>query len=65
MAHIDLVCQDCQHSFEVLTRVAMKPNQKRCPKCGSDHIRQTFASYVRNGALSDSDCGAPSCTTYG
>jgi len=65
MAHIDLVCQDCQHSFEVLTRVAMKPKQKRCPKCGSDHIRQTFASYLRNGSLSDPDCGAPGCTTYG
>jgi len=25
MAHIDLVCQDCQHSFAVLTRGAMKP----------------------------------------
>jgi putative FmdB family regulatory protein len=65
MAHIDLVCQDCQHSFAVLTRGAMKPQQKRCPECGSDHIRQTFASYLRNGPLSDPNCGAPGCTTYG
>ena len=46
MAHIDLVCQDCQHAFGVVTRVAIKPRQKRCPKCASEHTRQTFASVV-------------------
>lgn len=65
MAHIDIVCKDCKHSFGVVTRVAIKPRQKRCPKCDSENVRQSFASYLRNGPLSDPNCGAPSCTSYG
>lgn len=65
MAHIDLVCPDCQHTFEVVTRVAIKQKQKRCSKCGSERTRQTLASYLRNGPLSDPNCGTPGCTTYG
>ena len=65
MAHIDIICSDCRHTFEVVTRAAIKRRQKRCPKCGSENVRQTFASYLRNGALSDPNCGAPGCTTYG
>lgn len=65
LAYIELVCRDCEHAFEVVTSVAIKPNQKRCPKCGSEHIRQTFTSYLRNGPLSSSRCGTPVCTTYG
>ena len=65
MATIDLVCNDCKHPFEFLTRVAIKPRQKRCPKCDSENVRQTIASFLRNGPLSDPICGAPGCTTYG
>jgi putative FmdB family regulatory protein len=65
MARLDLVCLDCRHAFEVLPRVAIKPKQKRCPECGSEHTRQTVASYLRNGPLSNPDCGAPSRTIYG
>ena len=63
--HIELVCRDCRHAFEVVTRVAIAPAQKRCPECDSGHTRQTFVSYVRNGPLSSPRCGAPSCTSYG
>jgi len=59
MAQIDLVCRDCRQAFSVLTRVAIRDRQKVCPKCGSRHVRQTFASYLRNGALTDPACGAP------
>jgi putative FmdB family regulatory protein len=65
MAQIDLVCSECKHAFEVVTKGAIKGKQKRCPKCDSDSVRQTFASYLRNGPLSDPDCGSPRCTTYG
>ena len=65
MARIDLVCQECQHAFEVVTRLAIKPQQKRCPQCRSGSVRQTLASYLRNGPLSHPNCGAPGCTTYG
>lgn len=30
MATIDLVCNECKHAFAVVTRVAIKPRQKRC-----------------------------------
>ena len=65
MATIDLVCNECKHAFAVVTRVAIKPKQKRCPKCDSENVRQSFASWLRNGPLSSPGCGAPSRTTYG
>jgi putative FmdB family regulatory protein len=65
LAYIELVCRDCEHAFEVVTSVAIKLNQKRCPKCGSEDIRQTFTSYLRNGPLSSPRCGTPVCATYG
>ena len=65
MATIDLVCNECKQAFAVVTRVAIKPRQKRCPKCESENVRQSFASWLRNGPLSSPDCGGPSRTTYG
>lgn len=59
MAQIDLVCRDCGHGFEVLTRVAIREKQKRCPECQSQNVRQTFSSFLRNGSLTDPSCGAP------
>jgi putative FmdB family regulatory protein len=59
MANLDLVCRDCGHQFEVLTRVAIRERQKRCPECASREVRQTFASFLRNGSLKDPSCGAP------
>jgi len=59
MARLDLVCRDCSHRFVVMTRVAVRDKQKRCPACESQNVRQTFTSYLSNGALSDPSCGAP------
>jgi putative FmdB family regulatory protein len=59
MATFALVCRDCGHTFEVLTRVAIRERQKRCPECSSQNVRQTFGSFLRNGSLSDPSCGAP------
>jgi len=59
MAHIDLVCRDCGHHFEVLTRVAIREKQKRCPECSSTNVRQTLSSYFQNGPLSSPTCGEP------
>jgi putative FmdB family regulatory protein len=59
MATFDLVCKDCEQSFEVVTRVAIREKQKRCPECQSQNVRQTFASFLRNGSLADPSCGAP------
>ena len=66
MAVIDIVCQSCKHKFQVVTRGVIKAKQKLCPECGSADVRQTFGSYLRNGPLSDPNCGSPACTTtYG
>jgi len=67
MAEIDLVCRDCSHAFQIVTRVTsvgVKERQKRCPGCGSRNVRQTFASYLRNGPLSSPECGTGR-TSYG
>jgi putative FmdB family regulatory protein len=59
MAHFDLVCKDCDHSFVVVTRSAIREKQKRCPECGSENVRQTLSSYLQNGPLSSPTCGEP------
>jgi hypothetical protein len=59
VATIDLNCRDCGHSFQVITCTAIKAKQKRCPACGSASVRQSVASYLRNGPLSSPSCGAP------
>ncbi|MFA4966086.1 MAG: FmdB family zinc ribbon protein [Thermoleophilia bacterium] len=65
MAIVDLRCHACGNAFQLVTRAAVKPQQKRCPSCGSEDIKQTFASYLRNGPLSSPACGAPHPTSYG
>ena len=66
MAIVDLKCVACDHTFQLVTRGAVKEKQKCCPSCGSKEIRQSFSSYLRNGALSNPRCGEPQCnTSYG
>jgi hypothetical protein len=59
VATIDLVCKTCGNAFAVITRAGVKAGQKRCPACESGDVRQSFASFLRNGSLSDPSCGAP------
>lgn len=65
MAVVDLRCRTCDNAFQLVTRGAVKDAQKKCPAYGSRDVRQTFGSYLRNGALSDPNCGAPVTTGYG
>jgi rRNA maturation endonuclease Nob1 len=59
MAEIELVCRACKHPWRVTTQRAIKAKQKRCPECGSETVRQTMSSFLRNGPLSNPNCGAP------
>jgi hypothetical protein len=59
MAVFDLHCKSCGHKWQLTTRGAIKPPQKKCQSCKSEDIKQSFGSYLRNGALSDANCGAP------
>jgi len=66
MARMDLICSQCKHAFQVPVTNNLKNEEKQCPQCGSESVRQTFASYLRNGPLLDPKWG---CTgersTYG
>jgi len=57
MLTLDLVCGKCRHSFQIRAATTLKDEEKRCPECGSDRVRQTFASYLRNGPLLDQSSG--------
>jgi len=54
---LDLVCGKCRRSFQIQAATTLKDEEKRCPECGSDRVRQTFASYLRNGPLLDQSSG--------
>jgi rRNA maturation endonuclease Nob1 len=58
MATVKLVCRQCKHAFAVPTLGAITDKQKRCPKCGSQDVRQTLGSFLSNGPLSSPTCGA-------
>lgn len=53
MHRIDLNCYKCKHAYSVQTDSLLKDEEKYCPECGSDSVRQTFSSYMRNGPLVD------------
>jgi hypothetical protein len=65
MAHFTLICKDCGHRAQVVTGGAIKKKQKRCQKCGSENIRQSFGSYLANGPLSSPTCGEARPSGYG
>lgn len=57
MIKLDMVCGKCKHAFQLEAATILKDEEKCCPGCGSASTRQTFASYLRNGALLDPDWG--------
>ena len=68
MTHLDLVCQVCKHSYGVDSESMLKADDKKCPECGSDSYRQTFASYRHNGPLVDpkwAHLGGSGCSHFG
>ena len=64
MPAYDLVCRDCGAKFAVSLKSTVNVKQKRCPECRSKAVRQTPASYLRNGALSTQGC-APRSSGFG
>ena len=61
MASYDLVCEKCDHTFEVFRQGFLKDADRVCPECGSEDVRQKFSSFLRNlgGGGADAGC-APS-----
>ena len=53
MREFQIKCNDCRHEYTVKSPTALMGEDKHCPKCGSDAVRQTLKSYLRNGPLLD------------
>ncbi|NLE10898.1 MAG: hypothetical protein GX630_05275 [Actinobacteria bacterium] len=60
MIRMDLVCNKCKRSFALEAETLLRDQEKQCPECGSDSVRQTFKSYFRNGPLLDPKWGCSS-----
>jgi DNA-directed RNA polymerase subunit RPC12/RpoP len=65
MAEVDLKCLTCKNEYHLTCKSLTKDEEKNCPECGSPFVRQTFASFRRNGGLVDPrwvnpDCGGSS-----
>ncbi|HEY5387695.1 MAG TPA: zinc ribbon domain-containing protein [Thermoleophilia bacterium] len=61
MASYDLVCEKCDHAFEVFRQGFLKDGDRVCPKCGSTDVRQKFSSFLTNlGGSSGGGSCAPS-----
>ena len=61
----DLVCRACGNAYRVTVKGLIKDKQKRCPECRSRAVRQTFASFLRNGSLSSPSCGVTPTGGFG
>ena len=48
MASYDLICEKCDHLFEVFHQGFLKDEDRVCPECGSVDVRQKFSSFLRN-----------------
>jgi len=59
MASYDLVCEKCGHAFEVFRQGFLKDDDRVCPECGSEDVRQKFSSFLHNFGGTGAGC-APS-----
>ena len=48
MASYDLVCEKCDHEFEVFHQGFLKDEDRVCPECGCEDVRQKFSSFLRS-----------------
>ena len=66
MASYDLVCEKCEHVFEVFRQGFLRDEDRVCPECGSTEVRQKFSSFLRNiGGASGSDCAPRAGSPFG
>jgi putative FmdB family regulatory protein len=67
MASYDLICDNCGHAFEVFRQGFLKDDDKVCPECGSEDVRQKFSSFLRSlgGSGDGGGCAAPSGSPFG
>jgi len=54
-------CEECGKTFEVLTKVSNKDDEKECPDCGSNKVKRVFSVFGVGGSDGNSTPQAPSC----
>lgn len=57
MATYEMVCNECNHTFDVFRQGFLKDEDKVCPECKSTEVRQKFSSFLRNLGAGSSSCG--------
>jgi putative FmdB family regulatory protein len=66
MATYDLLCENCEHVFEVFRQGFLRDEDKVCPECGSTEVRQKFSSFLTNlGGSSGGECGPRASSPFG
>ena len=67
MASYDLICEKCDHAFEVFRQGFLKDEDRTCPACGSEDVRQKFSSFLRNlgGAGAGAGCAPSGGSPFG
>ena len=66
MASYDLVCEECEHVFEVFRQGFLRDEDKVCPECGSTEVRQKYSSFLSNlGSSTDGECAPRAGSPFG
>jgi putative FmdB family regulatory protein len=66
MATYDLVCEKCEHVFEVFRQGFLRDEDKVCPECGSTEVRQKYSSFLSNlGGSSGGSCAPHAGSPFG
>ena len=65
MASYDLVCEKCGHAFEVFRQGFLKDDDRVCPECDSEDVRQKFPSFLRNLGGAGAGCAPSGGSPFG
>lgn len=65
MASYDLVCEKCDNEFEVFHQGFLKDEDRVCPECGSEDVRQKFSSFLRGLGGASSGCAPSGGSPFG
>lgn len=60
MATYEFVCKDCGKEYGVFVQGFIEDDDKHCPDCGSESVRQKFSSFLRTVGGSGGGGCAPS-----